>query len=85
MRSLVAESAHLPAATRKLPGGLPLKSVRLIACQLYKLEPSKVMLLYAPPGQENDIPEELDDDAKSLSDMGVVSGGSIVIDEKPPA
>ena len=83
MRSLVAESAHLPACTRKLPGGLPLKSVRLIACQLYKVEPSKVMLLYAPPGQENDIPEELDDDAKSLADMGVVSGGSIVIDEKP--
>ena len=83
MRSLVAESAHLPACTRKLPGGLPLKSVRLIACQLYKVEPSKVMLLYAPPGQENDIPEELDDDAKSLADMGVVRGGSIVIDEKP--
>lgn len=83
MRSLVAETAHLPAASRKLPGGLPLKSVRMIACQLYKLEPSKVMLLYAPPGQEGDIPEELDDDSKSLADMGVVSGGSIVIDEKP--
>ena len=83
MRSLVAETAHLPAASRKLPGGLPLKSVRMIACQLYKLEPAKVMLLYAPPGQEGDIPEELDDDSKSLADMGVVSGGSIVIDEKP--
>ena len=36
-----------------------------------------------PPGQEGDIPEELDDDAKSLADMGVVTGGCIVVDEKP--
>ena len=48
MRSLVAETAHLPAASRKLPGGLPLKSVRMIACQLYKL---KVMLLTRRPGR----------------------------------
>ena len=82
MRATSAEAAHLPAATRKLPGGLPVKSVKLIACQLYKLEPSKIVLLYTPPGQEKDIPEELDDDARSLADLGVVSGGTIVIDEK---
>ena len=81
MRALNAESAHLPAATRKLPGGLPLKSIKLIACQLFKVEPSRMTMLYTPPGQEKDIPEELDDDAKGLADLGVLSGGTIVIDE----
>ena len=70
-----------PTVSRKLPGGLPLKSIKLIACQLFKVEPTKMQLLYTPPGQEKDIPEELDDDAKSLADLGVLSGGTIVIDE----
>ena len=41
-------------------------------------------LLYCPPGQDKDIelPELLDDDTKSLVDLGVVSGGTIVIDEE---
>ena len=77
-----ADAAHLPAATRKLPGGLPLKSVKLIACQLFKVEPTKQQLLYNPPGMDNDIPEPLEDESKSLADLGVVSGGTIVIDDK---
>ena len=84
MRSVSAESAHLPPAARKLPGGLPLKSIKLIACQLFKVEPSKMskmQLFYTPPGQDKDIPEELDDDSKSLVDLGVLSGGTIVVDE----
>ena len=81
MRALSAEAAHLPAQSRKLPGGLPLKSIKMIAAQLFKLEPTKMQLLYTPPGQEKDIPEELDDDSKGLADLGVVSGGTIVIDE----
>jgi len=81
LRAINAEAAHLPAVSRKLPGGLPLKSVKLIACQLFKLEPTRMLMLYTPPGQEKDIPEELDDDARSLADFGVVSGGTIVIDE----
>ena len=81
LRATSADAAHLPAATRKLPGGLPLKSVKLIACQMFKVEPTKQQLLYNPPGQEKDIPEPLDDDTKSLADMGVLSGGTIVIDE----
>lgn len=81
MRATSAEAAHLPAATRKLPGGLPLKSVKLIACQLFKVEPTRMQLLYCPPGQERDIPELLEDDTKSLADLGVVSGGTIVVEE----
>ena len=81
MRCLAAESAHLPVATRKLPGGLPLKSVKLIATQLFKVEPTKQQLLYCPPGQDKDIPEPLDEDSRSLADLGVVSGGTIVVDE----
>ena len=74
MRSLVAETAHLPAASRKLPGGLPLKSVRMIACQLPRLGPQgHAALRAARAGGRH--PEELDDDFKSLADMGVVSGG----------
>ena len=37
MRATSAEAAHLPTVTRKLPGGLPLKSIKLIACQLFKV------------------------------------------------
>ena len=37
MRSTVAEAATLPTVIRKLPGGLPLKSVKLILCQLFKV------------------------------------------------
>ena len=38
--------------SRRLPGGLPLKSVKLIACQLFKVEPTRQQLLYTPPGGE---------------------------------
>ena len=82
LRAISAESAHLPTVSRKLPGGLPLKSIKLIAYQLFKVEPTKMLLFYTPPGQDKDIPEELDDDSKSLADLGVVAGGTIVIDEK---
>ena len=82
MRSTSAEAAHIPTVTRKLPGGLPLKSVKLIACQLFKLEPTKQVMLYSPPGQDKDIPEPLEDDSKSLAELGVVSGGTIIIDDK---
>ena len=81
MRAVSAESAHLPAAVRRLPGGLPLKSIKLIACQLFKVEPSKMQLFYTHPGQDRDIPEELDDDTSTLADLGVLSGGTIVIDD----
>jgi len=83
LRSTAAEAAMLPTCTRKLPGGLPLKSLKLIACQLFKVEPTRQQLLYSPPGQEKEIPEVLDDDSRSLCDMGVVSGGTIVIEETP--
>lgn len=73
LRATAAEAAMLPSCSRKLPGGLPLKSVKLIACQLFKVEPTKQQLLYSPPGQEKDIPEVLDDDSRSLCDLGVVS------------
>ena len=81
MRATSAEAAHLPPATRKLPGGLPLKSVKLIACQLFKVEPTRQQLLYQAPGDEKGIPEPLDDDLRSLSDFGVASGGTIVVEE----
>ena len=38
-------------------------------------------MLYTPPGQDGDIPEPLDDDTRSLVDLGVVSGGTVVIDD----
>jgi len=69
-----------PQVTRRLPGGLPLKSIKLIACQLFKVEPLNMQMLYCPPGAEKDIPELLDDDSKSLADLGVVSGGTIVVE-----
>jgi hypothetical protein len=81
LRATSAEAAHLPAVTRKLPGGLPLKSVKLIACQLFKVEPTQQQLLYCPPGCEKEIPEVLEDDSKSLADLGVVSNGTIVIEQ----
>jgi len=81
MRATAAEAAAIPAVTRRLPGGLPLKSVKLIACQLFKVEPTKQQLLYCPPGADKDIPEPLDDDLKRLCDFGVASGGTIVVDE----
>ena len=80
LRSTAAESAHLPMVTRRLPGGLPLKSIKLIACQLFKVEPLHMQMLYCAPGAERDIPELLDDDSKSLADLGVVSGGTIVVE-----
>ena len=82
MACLAAESAHLPKQTRKLPGGLPLKAIKTIAFQLYKVEPTRQRLMYSPPGQEGDIPELLDDETRSLADLGVVSGGTIVVDEE---
>ena len=81
IRSIAGDTAHLPPCSRRLPNGLPLKSVKMIACQLFKLEPTKQQLLYTPPGGEKDIPEPLDDDTKSLADLGVETGGCIVIDE----
>jgi len=61
--------------------GLPIKTLKLIASQLYKVEPAKQRLLYSPPGQEADIPEQLDDDLKRLCDFAVVTGGTIVVQE----
>lgn len=81
IRSIAGDTANLPPCSRRLPNGLPLKSVKMIACQLFKLEPTKQQLLYTPPGCEKDIPEPLDDDTKSLADLGVETGGCIVIDE----
>ena len=81
IRSIAGDTANLPPCSRRLPNGLPLKSVKMIACQLFKLEPTKQQLLYTPPGGEKDIPEPLDDDTKSLADLGVETGGCIVIDE----
>ena len=81
LRSTAAEAAALPPVSRKLPGGLPLKSVKMIACQLFKVEPAAMQLLYCPPGQEKEIPELLEDESKPLAELGVVSGGTIVIDE----
>ena len=46
-----------------------------------QVEPGKMLLLYTPPGQDRDIPEELDDESKSLGELGVLSGGTIVVDE----
>jgi len=66
---------------RRLPNGLPLKSLKMIACQLFKLEPTKQQLLYSPPGAEKDIPEPLDDDSRSLADLGVEDKGTIVVEE----
>ena len=45
-----------PPVSRKLPGGLPLKSVKMIACQLFKVEPTRQQLLYQAPGDEKGIP-----------------------------
>ena len=81
LRSTAAEAAALPPVSRKLPGGLPLKSVKMIACQLFKVEPTRQQLLYQAPGDEKGIPEPLDDDLRSLSDFGVASGGTIVVEE----
>lgn len=53
----------------------------MIACQLFKLEPTKQQLLYSPPGAEKDIPEPLDDDSRSLADLGVEDKGTIVVEE----
>jgi len=82
LRSTSAENSHLPAVSRKLPGGLPLKSLKLIACQLFKVEPAQQQLLYSPPGQDRDIPEPLEGDSSSLADLGVASGGTIVIEQR---
>ena len=82
LRATAAEAAALPPIARKLPGGLPLKSLKAIACQLFKLEPVRQKLLYHPPGMEKEIPEPLDDDLKRLCDFGVVSGGSIVVEQE---
>ena len=81
IRSIAGDTAHVPPCARRLPNGLPLRSVKMIACQLFKLEPARQQLLYTPPGGEKDIPEPLDDDTKSLADLGVETGGCIVIDE----
>ena len=44
-------------------------------------KPTRMQLLYCPPGQDKEIPELLEDDAKSLADQGVVSGGTLVVEE----
>jgi len=81
LRSASAAAASVPAVTRRLPGGLPLKNLKLIAHQLFKIEPTKQRLFYYPPGQDKDIPEPLDDDLKRLCDFAVTNGGTIVLDE----
>lgn len=80
MRATAAEAAALPPVSRRLPSGLPLKSLKLIACQLFKIEPGQQQLLYSPPGMDKEIPEPLDDDLKRLCDFGVVSGGTVVVE-----
>lgn len=55
----------------------------MISCQLFKVEVIRQQLLYSPPGQEKDIPEILDDDSRTLAEFGVVSGGTIIIEETP--
>ena len=45
------------------------------------MEPTRQQLLYQAPGDEKGIPEPLDDDLRSLSDFGVASGGTIVVEE----
>ena len=47
LRPISAETAHLPACVRKLPGGLPLKSIKLIACQLFKVRGAHKNLITA--------------------------------------
>ena len=82
MRATAAEAAAIPMQTRRLPSGLPLKSLKLIACQLFKIEPAEQQLLYSPPGMDKEIPEPLDDELQRLCDFGVVSGGTIVVENK---
>ena len=53
----------------------------MIASQLFKVPPNKMQLLYTPPGMEADIPEELENENMTLTDLGVVTGGTIVIDD----
>ena len=81
IRSTAPDSAMLAPQVRRLPNGLPLKSLKMIACQLFRLEPTKQQLLYSAPGAEKEIPEPLDDDSKSLADLGVEGGGTIVVEE----
>ena len=45
------------------------------------MEPTRQQLLYQAPGDEKGIPEPLDDDLRSLSDFGVASGGTIVVED----
>lgn len=83
IRSTAADAGHLPAITRRLPNGLPIKSIKAMAGALFRVEPTRQVLLYSrPEAHKNDIPEVLDDDLKTLCDFGVVSGGTIIVEEE---
>ena len=62
------------------PSNFAERCASLFRAQLFKVEPTAQQMLYCPPGQDKDIPELLEEDTKSLAELGVVSGGTIVVD-----
>lgn len=73
-----------PSTTTPRTCTLPTEPKRLTytRCTRAQVEPTKQILLYSrPEAHKNDIPEVLDDDLKRLCDFGVVSGGTIIVEE----
>lgn len=85
LRSAAGESNDAPPAVRKLPTSLQVSKLKLVCCQVFKLDPQKQRLFYQPPGEESKhepaFMEPLDDGMRQLAFYGVADGGTVVMDE----
>ena len=93
LQSAAGESNDAPPAVRKLPTSLQVSKLKLVCCQVFKLEPQRQRLFYKPPGEGSKLDpgfmEALDDGMRQLAFYGIADGGTIVMDEweggQPPA
>jgi hypothetical protein len=85
IKSAAGESNDAAPAVRKLPTSLQVSKLKLVCCQVFKLDPAKQRLFYQPPGETSKLEpgfmEPLDDGMRQLAFYGVADGGTIVMDE----
>lgn len=85
LKSVAGESNDQPPAVRKLPTSLQVAKLKLVCCQVFKLDPLKQRLFYMAPGEGSKLDpgfmEPLEDGMRQLAFYGVADGGTIVMDE----
>jgi len=91
LTSKAGESVDAKHTERKLPTSLTVAKLKLVCCQVFKLDPAKQRLFYGGPDAAGGAADgsgafmdELDDDMRPLAFYGVADGGKIVMDEWAP-